>query len=208
MKLRRTLMTALATAGVLVMLAGCSAPAPTLPPASNGSQAGDPSASPDPNATTPAEVEPAAPVQPGTATISADAIDSRGYQRFDVLEADVLEAVGALPDAPRRDSNGNATAIVAIEEAGGAKPTDEYLLNLSYKMCADVMSLTSQNVSLADAITRVMSELPATVGLANADEAALVSAYASAMGTGYSYLCVPLMDEKARQDLEQGVYRG
>lgn len=200
MRLRHALTTALATAGVLVLLAGCTAPAPVLPPGSTAAPI---------SPTTPVETpEPSGPLEPSTTVVSASAVDSLGFQRYPVLEENVLDAVGALPDSPTSSASGNVKAVVAIEEAGGARPTDEYLLNLSYRMCADVMALTSQNMSLADAVTKVMSELPATIGFQNDTEAALVSAYASAMGTGYSYICVPLMDPRAQADLEQGVYRG
>lgn len=199
----RTRNTALATLSVLtaLVLAGCSSATPPLPPLPDGAP------QPAPTASQTAEPEEFIPFEPSTTVVSATEVNSMGAPRFDVLEDDALAAVGALPDSPRITVNNQATPIAVIEAAGGAEPSAEYVLNLSYKACADVMASVSQGMSLSEAFELAIGAIPETIGAADGSED-LISGYTSAVIASYQYICVPLMDERARRDLEQGVYRG
>lgn len=199
---------AIAITGVILALAACSPSAPVLPPS-----VGLPDGSPKPTVA-PVPVETATedePVAPSTAVIPASGIETNGLPQYPVLEEQALVYTGIMqsPNPVTDEQMGSTlTPVQKVEAAGGAAPTADYVLNLSYKMCTTVQAYHDEGLDMATALTKATAEVPGWVGFTSPGAVPLATAYLDVAMTSYSYICVPLFDERARADLELGVYQG
>lgn len=193
-------------AAVMLTLTACAPAEPALPPSI--SQPSD--ITPPPSATpseTPTDPE---PVAPSTSVIPSSGVQSNGLPQYPALEEQALVYTGVKKESPTVIPK-QETAVTPVEKvtaAGGAAPTGDYVLNLTYKLCAAAQMYRDQGLDLNSALVKASSEVPAWVGFTAPQDAALASAYMDVVMTSYSYICVPLFDERARADLENGVYQG
>lgn len=205
---------AVVAAAAMLSLTACAPPASTpLPQSGAGPQpsgAPSPSAAVDPTAMPSASPTPTEPPAPSTAVIPASGVQTNGLPQYPVLEQQALVYTGVIAESPSvvPKEERTTTPIEKVEAAGGAAPTQDYVLNLTYKLCMTTQMYQGQGMPLNDAMTKAMSEVPGWVGFASSDNAGLATAYMDVAMTSYGYVCVPLMDERARADLERGVYQG
>lgn len=206
---------AVAAVAMALTLSACTQTAeePPLPPSmAQPSGSPSPTAAPGEPAPTeePAVEQPTEPLAPSTAVIPSSGVQSNGYPQYPLLESQALVGTGTVDEAPLAEPAPSQAVRVSpvqkVQAAGGAAPTPDYVLNLTYKLCMNVQMYQSQGLALNDAFTKAMADVPEWVGFAPGSE--IATAYLDVAATSYSYVCVPLFDERARQDLENGVYRG
>jgi hypothetical protein len=213
MKKLKVLPGILAAVSVALMLTACApttntpGPLPT-DPGGIQSPGADPTSSSEPSES-PAE-EPEELVAPSTEILPASGVQTGGLPQYPILEDEALIAVGVKTDSAYvvPSDRTEELPVQKIIQAGGTAPTTDYVLNLTYKLCNAVQAYQSQNLSLNDAFTKALAEVPMWVGFSSSEDAELSTAYMAAATTSYSYVCVPLFDEQARRDLENGVFRG
>lgn len=193
-------------AAVMLTLTACAPADPALPPSVR--QPPGASAVPSTTPTTPPTGN--EPVAPSTSVIPGSGVQSNGLPQFPVLEEQALVYTGVKAESPtvvpRQDNV--VTPVEKVTEAGGVAPTGDYVLNLTYKLCITTQMYRDQGLDLNAALTKAAAEIPGWVGFTSSEDIALATAYMDIAMTSYAYVCVPLADERARADLENGVYQG
>lgn len=204
-KASRYLMTVLAVSGMLA-LSACAPAGPALPP-SISQPSGVALPSPSPSV---APVE-KTPLAPSTAVVSASGVQTNGLPQYPALEERALAYTGIKESpvvVPKELPGSRLTPVQKVVAAGGTAPTADYVLNLTYKLCTTTQMYRDQGLGLNDALVKAAAEVPGWVGFSSSEDATLATAYLDVVMTSYSYICVPLFDERARADLEKGIYRG
>ena len=165
--MRKTAGTGISLVGVL-LLAGCAASAPPLPPV-------------------PTSVPEVTIVEPSTTLISPDTVDSRGFERNADSEAQILfsaslgDEPGAVPDP------GAQTFPSYAEESGAAVPTAEYALNLMYWGCEQARDNPTGATDIGE-FAQATAQAAATVTGFGEDTPQL-AVYAELMFRGMEQLC-------------------
>lgn len=208
MKVLRYGLAAVAAAAMLTLTA-CAPAEPVLPPSI--AQPPGSSQTPVTPSTAPSSSPTATgPVEPSTSVLPSSGVQSNGLPQFPVLEEQVLVYTGVKAESPtvvpRQDNV--VTPVEKVTEAGGVAPTGDYVLNLTYKLCITTQMYRDQGLDLNAALTKAAAEIPGWVGFTSSEDIALATAYMDIAMTSYAYVCVPLADERARADLENGVYQG
>lgn len=193
-------------AAVMLTLTACAPADPALPP----SVRQPPGASAAPSATPTASPTENAPVAPSTSVISDSGVQSNGLPQYPVLEEQALVFTGVKTESSTvvPPESTTITPVEKVTAAGGTAPTGDYVLNLTYKLCSTTQMYRGQGLDLNAALMKAASEIPTWVGFTAPEDSALTTAYLNLAMTSYSYICVPLFDERARADLENGVYQG
>lgn len=195
-------------AAVMLTLTACAPAEPALPP----SIAQPPGAQTPitPSATPSASPTESEPVEPSTSILPSSGVQSNGLPQYPALEEQALVYTGVKSESatviPKQETV--VTPVEKVTAAGGAAPTGDYVLNLTYKLCTTTQMYRDQGLDLNSALMKAVSEIPNWVGFASPEDSALAAAYRDVAMTSYSYVCVPLADERARADLENGVYQG
>lgn len=193
-------------AAVMLTLTACAPADPALPPSIRQ----PPGASTVPSATPTMPPTESEPVAPSTSVIPASGVQSNGLPQYPVLEEQALVFTGVKTESSTVVPP-ESTAVTPVEKvaaAGGTTPTGDYVLNLTYKLCITTQMYRDQGLDLNAALTKASSEIPGWVGFTSPEDSALATAYMDVAMTSYAYVCVPLADERARADLENGVYQG
>lgn len=193
-------------AAVMLTLTACAPADPALPPSVR--QPPGASAVPSTTPTTPPTGN--EPVAPSTSVIPDSGVQSNGLPQYPVLEEQALVFTGVKTESSTVVPP-ESTAMTPVEKvtaAGGTAPTGDYVLNLTYKLCSTTQMYRGQGLDLNAALMKAASEIPTWVGFTAPEDSALTTAYLNLAMTSYSYICVPLFDERARADLENGVYQG
>jgi hypothetical protein len=154
-----------------LLLAGCTASEPPLPP--------------DVTST------PAPAVAPSTEVISETEVDSIGFERNTEAENQML-SFASLGDVPSAEPEPGALSFPDYaEESGATVPTAEYALNLTYWGCDQAKQQTGQAENIQALVESLYAKLPEVTGYAA--ESRQANVYSELMFRGMSLLCEPVL---------------